>query len=65
MSGDLEHMRAFIAAWERSDLEEIMGFFAEDRVNHDVPIEPAREHRGHTEHRPLRRREGADSSAVC
>ena len=42
MSENLERVRAFIAAWKRNDLEEIMGFFAEDCVYHNIPIEPAR-----------------------
>ena len=41
MSENLERVRAFIAAWKRNDLEEIMGFFAEDCVYHNIPLEPA------------------------
>ena len=42
MSENLERVRAFITAWKRNDLEEIMGFFAEDCVYHNIPLEPAR-----------------------
>ena len=42
MSENLERVRAFIAAWGRNDLDEIMGFFAEDCVYHNMPIEPVR-----------------------
>ena len=42
MSANLETVRSFISAWKRNDLEEIMSFFAEDCVYHNMPIEPAR-----------------------
>jgi len=42
MSSNLETVRSFIAAWRRNDLDEIMSFFAEDCVYHNMPIEPAR-----------------------
>jgi limonene-1,2-epoxide hydrolase len=42
LSANLERVRQFITAWKRNDLEEIMGFFAEDCVYHNMPIEPAR-----------------------
>ena len=41
MSTNLEAVRSFIAAWQRNDLDEIMSFFAEDCVYHNIPIEPA------------------------
>ena len=42
MSENLERVRAFIAAWKRNDLEEIMGFFAEGCVYHNKPVAPVR-----------------------
>ena len=42
MSANLETVRSFIAAWRRNELDEIMSFFAEDCVYHNIPIEPAR-----------------------
>ncbi|HYB90650.1 MAG TPA: limonene-1,2-epoxide hydrolase family protein [Candidatus Binataceae bacterium] len=32
----------FIAAWSRRNLEEIMTFFADDAVYHNIPMAPAR-----------------------
>ncbi|MFN8036311.1 MAG: limonene-1,2-epoxide hydrolase family protein [Acidimicrobiia bacterium] len=31
----------FCNAWAKFDLDEIMGFFAEDAVYHNIPVEPA------------------------
>lgn len=31
----------FCAAWARRDVEEILGYFAEDAVYHNIPIAPA------------------------
>jgi limonene-1,2-epoxide hydrolase len=42
VSENLERVRAFIAAWQRNDLEEIMSYFADDCVYHNMPIPPAR-----------------------
>ena len=42
MSANLETVRRFVAAWSRNDLDEIMSFFADDCVYHNMPIEPAR-----------------------
>jgi limonene-1,2-epoxide hydrolase len=42
VSSNLEIVRSFIAAWRRNDLDEIMSFFADDCVYHNMPIEPAR-----------------------
>lgn len=33
---------AFLAAWRRRNLDELMGFFADDAVYHNVPVEPVR-----------------------
>ena len=32
----------FCNAWPRKNLEEILGFFTEDAVYHNIPMEPAR-----------------------
>lgn len=40
MSENLERVREFIAAWKRNDVDEIMGFFAEDCVYHNMPVAP-------------------------
>jgi limonene-1,2-epoxide hydrolase len=42
LSANLERIRSFIEAWQRNDLDELMGYFAEDCVYHNVPVEPAR-----------------------
>jgi limonene-1,2-epoxide hydrolase len=42
MGSNLSIVRRFIAAWARNDLDEIMSFFAEDCVYHNMPIEPVR-----------------------
>jgi limonene-1,2-epoxide hydrolase len=42
VSENLERVRAFIAAWKRNDLEEIMSFFAEDCVYHNMPVAEVR-----------------------
>jgi limonene-1,2-epoxide hydrolase len=42
VSANLETVRSFITAWSRNDLDEIMSFFAEGCVYHNMPIEPAR-----------------------
>lgn len=42
MSANLSVVRSFIEAWGRNDLQEILSFFADDCVYHNMPIEPAR-----------------------
>jgi limonene-1,2-epoxide hydrolase len=32
----------FCTAWTRGNIDEIMGFFAEDAVYHNIPLEPAK-----------------------
>ncbi len=34
-------VRAFCEAFARQDVEELLGFFAEDAVYHNIPFEPA------------------------
>lgn len=31
---------AFIAAWGKQDIEKIMGFFAENAIYHNIPLDP-------------------------
>ena len=40
MAENLQRVRSFINAWKRNDLDEIMSFFAEDCVYHNIPLEP-------------------------
>jgi limonene-1,2-epoxide hydrolase len=42
VSANLEIVRSFIAAWRRNELDEILSFFSDDCVYHNMPIEPAR-----------------------
>jgi limonene-1,2-epoxide hydrolase len=42
MADHLERTRAFIDAFNRIDLEAIMGFFAEDAVYHNIPVDAVR-----------------------
>ncbi|KCZ84408.1 limonene-1,2-epoxide hydrolase [Hyphomonas adhaerens MHS-3] len=37
-------IREFIAAWSRLDVEELVGFFAEDGIYHNMPTEPVQGH---------------------
>lgn len=41
MSDNQATVRDFIAAFNANDLERIMGFFTEDCVYHNIPLEPA------------------------
>ncbi len=38
----LETVNDFCAAWQRGDIEELMSFFAEDAVYHNVPVPEVR-----------------------
>jgi limonene-1,2-epoxide hydrolase len=42
MSANLERVRSFIEAWQRNDLDELMSYFAEDCVYHNIPVAPVR-----------------------
>lgn len=33
-------VKAFIAAWGKQDLDEIMSFFAADAIYHNIPLDP-------------------------
>jgi limonene-1,2-epoxide hydrolase len=40
MSENLEVVRSFFAAVNANDLERIVGFFADDAVYHNIPVQP-------------------------
>jgi limonene-1,2-epoxide hydrolase len=40
VAGSEQVVREFCDAWSESDLERIMGFFADDAVYHNIPMEP-------------------------
>jgi limonene-1,2-epoxide hydrolase len=40
MSPNQETVRAFIAAFNANDLDRIMGFFTDDAVYHNIPVQP-------------------------
>jgi limonene-1,2-epoxide hydrolase len=42
LSANVQRVREFIAAWSRNDLDEIMSYFAEDAVYHNIPVAPVR-----------------------
>jgi limonene-1,2-epoxide hydrolase len=42
MGRNTETVRAFIAAFNANDLERILGFFAEDAVYHNIPVQPVK-----------------------
>ena len=44
MSDNESIVRDFIAAWSRLDVEEIVAFFAEDGVYHNMPTGPVQGH---------------------
>ncbi len=44
MSSSEQVVREFCAAWERRDIDEIVGFFTDDAIYHNIPTEPAQGH---------------------
>lgn len=50
MSDPAEVVRQFIQAWSRLDVEELVGWFAEDGIYHNMPIAPVQ---GHAALRPF------------
>ncbi|MEZ5937379.1 MAG: limonene-1,2-epoxide hydrolase family protein [Hyphomonadaceae bacterium] len=50
MSTNEAIVRAFIAAWSRLDVEELLTFFAPDGVYHNMPVAPVK---GHEQLRPF------------
>lgn len=43
MSANTDLIDQFVAAWAKMDLDEIMGFFADDAVYTNIPIDPPNE----------------------
>lgn len=41
MSTPAEVVRSFCEAWSSRDIDEILGYFADDAVYHNMPLEPA------------------------
>jgi limonene-1,2-epoxide hydrolase len=37
-------VRDFCKAWERKDMDELVGFMTEDAVYHNIPLQPAKGH---------------------
>ena len=37
-------IRDFCEAWSRKDIDELLGYFTEDAVYHNMPLDPARGH---------------------
>lgn len=50
MADPAEVVRAFIAAWSRLDVDELVGWFTEDGIYHNMPIAPVQ---GHAALRPF------------
>ena len=44
MQDNKQTIREFVAAWSRLDVEELVGYFAEDGVYHNMPAEPVAGH---------------------
>jgi len=44
MAGNEKIVREFIAAWSRLNVEEIVSYFAEDGVYHNMPTQPVKGH---------------------
>ena len=46
MSANEDLVRSFCTAWSRRDIEELVGFFTEDAVYHNMPMAPVTGHDG-------------------
>ena len=44
MSTSAQIVADFCAAWGRRDIDELLGFFTEDAVYHNIPTDPAKGH---------------------
>ncbi len=44
MTDNEKIVRDFIAAWSRLDVDELVGYFAEDGIYHNMPFKPVRGH---------------------
>lgn len=42
MQGNEQIIRDFIAAWSRLDADELVGFFSEDGIYHNMPMQPVK-----------------------
>lgn len=49
-AGNEALVREFCEAWSRGDVDEVLGYFADDAVYHNMPMAPAK---GHTEIRTI------------
>jgi limonene-1,2-epoxide hydrolase len=38
---DEQLVREFCAAWQRRDIDELLGYFSDDAVYHNMPLDPA------------------------
>ena len=50
MADNAAVVRDFIAAWSRLDVEELVGFFTEDGVYHNMPLRVVQGHAGRALH---------------
>jgi limonene-1,2-epoxide hydrolase len=50
MADNVATIRAFCAAWSRLDVDELLGYFAEDGIYHNMPMGPVQ---GHAALRPF------------
>ena len=46
MSTNEDLVMSFCAAWSRRDIDELLGFFTEDAVYHNMPLAPVQGHDG-------------------
>jgi len=44
MSSSEQIVRDFCTAWERRDIDELLGFFTDDAIYHNIPTDPAQGH---------------------
>jgi limonene-1,2-epoxide hydrolase len=44
MTGNVAIVREFIAAWSRLDVDELVSYFAQDGIYHNMPIAPVQGH---------------------
>ncbi len=44
MSDSVKVVRDFCKAWERKDVDELVGFMTDDAIYHNIPLQPAAGH---------------------
>src|SRR5688500_16224716 len=44
MSSSEQVVRSFCEAWSRKDIDELVGFFTDDGIYHNIPTDPAKGH---------------------